>query len=730
MARNYAWHTALIGMCLLLTIQQAALARDSLISQIETRIGRLKSEIQIDLRAPSAVLSVSPSREGKLILIQTRILHDQELQTFDDLQRPDWLGIGQAGHGSIYDSIQFKRETHLLSEFTIQLAHSSPFTVSTSNDQRSLLITINRPRYKDYIAGTLPGAQLAALEQHPADPAPPSTKNHLSADQQKRFDTMMENARQAFVKTDYATAIRLYTKLSREASGRMAQDALEYLGVSRERNKQVAQAKRVYTQYLNLFKNDTDQIRVRQRLLGLASQSRLAKSPLRKAVPRKQPSRWTFYGGFSSYYRYADLTIEALDAQRDTNQDRHLDLQSSLSNDLNVTARYQSDAWDIRSRFSGGYVSDMLDDSKGDYQRLSDFHIDIHSKRGAWSLRGGRQSSSSGGVLGRFDGVRFTKTLSESWRINAVTGMPVDSSSNVQLEKDRVFYGLNADYRPDDSSWEFNGFFIEQRIHSTLDRRAIGGEARYFDQDKSLFTLLDFDVSYGSLNNFLLIGNWKLSDSISINLSSDYRNSPVLTTRNAIQGQIAGSFEHLLDSYSDSELRDIAKDRTAESLYINAGLNYALTQQWQLYANVSLSNFSSMPASAGVEALAGTGNEYSYDVQFIGSSIFKEYDTMIAGLRYFDGSQSKRYSLRFDTRYPVMKGFRINPRLHIDLRDDVRRGQTQWIYKPLLRMDYRWDKKHRLEAEFGGEWSDREISDTVSEKTQGWIGSFGYRYDF
>jgi hypothetical protein len=103
---------------------------------------------------------------------------------------------------------------------------------------------------------------------------------------------------------------------------------------------------------------------------------------------------------------------------------------------------------------------------------------------------------------------------------------------------------------------------------------------------------------------------------------------------------------------------------------------------------------------------------------------------MIAGLRYFDGSQSKRYSLRLDARYPLLKGFRINPRFHVDLRDDVRRDQTQWVYKPMLRMDFRWAKKHRIEAEIGGEWSNREIADNVDEKTQGWIGALGYRYDF
>ena len=43
-----------------------------------------------------------------------------------------------------------------------------------------------------------------------------------------------------------------------------------------------------------------------------------------------------------------------------------------------------------------------------------------------------------------------------------------------------------------------------------LDRRAVGGEARYFDPVKSLLSYVDYDISYGQLNTLLLLGNWTL----------------------------------------------------------------------------------------------------------------------------------------------------------------------------------------------------------------------------
>jgi hypothetical protein len=51
------------------------------------------------------------------------------------------------------------------------------------------------------------------------------------------------------------------------------------------------------------------------------------------------------------------------------------------------------------------------------------------------------------------------------------------------------------------------------------------------------------------------------------------------------------------------------------------------------------------------------------------------------------------------------------------------------IYLPSLRLDYRLKRRLRLEAEIGGEYSDREIVDG-SEKNRSYFVSIGYRADF
>ncbi len=42
---------------------------------------------------------------------------------------------------------------------------------------------------------------------------------------------------------DYAGAIRLYTKILEQPDNQYSQDSLEYLGLARERNDQLAQAR-------------------------------------------------------------------------------------------------------------------------------------------------------------------------------------------------------------------------------------------------------------------------------------------------------------------------------------------------------------------------------------------------------------------------------------------------------------------------------------------------------
>ena len=91
----------------------------------------------------------------------------------------------------------------------------------------------------------------------------------------------MEEARQKMTSEDYAGAIRIYTKVSQSAENRYSQDALEFLGLARERKAQLAQAKLVYRDYLERYPDGEGAERVRQRLLALITVRKQPREKLR-----------------------------------------------------------------------------------------------------------------------------------------------------------------------------------------------------------------------------------------------------------------------------------------------------------------------------------------------------------------------------------------------------------------------------------------------------------------
>ena len=682
--------------------------------------------IRIKFNLPVNINAYSPRSQGSLLNIGVQT--PSPIPDFDpgEVGKEDWLGINEPGHQKLYSSIRFERTSIREGILVITFRDTISYTVTIGSDARSVVIQTDMklPIETDgpQISEDLPDR--VDIEDFPEG--------------ESKQAELMEEARQAMIASDYARAIQVYTKILIEADRDVApgavspkrlvyiKRALEFLGVARERKGQLAHANAIYREYLEKYPDGEDAIRVEQRIAGILSMAQ-PKPGRRKSVAAAESDQgpeWAVFGGFSQFYRYADLTIE----EEDTDT-----LEDSLRSDLDLTARVQTERWDFRSRLSGGYVTDLKDEPAGDEKRLSDFYLELRDKHSDASIRLGRQNSSKGGVLGRFDGFLGGTNLGERFRLNLVTGYAVDSSSDVTVDTNRYFYGLNMDFAPYDSAWQYNAFVIEQKLAGRVDRRGVGGEVRYFDAYKSFFALLDYDVEFDELNTMLLIANVTLEGGTNFSVTADYRNSPTLTLRNALSGQQQQRIEALLEIYTEEELRQFAMDRTAKSEFINAGVTQPLNDVYQLTANVSMTNFSSTPESGGVLALEGTGDEFSYDIGLIASSLFMENDTSIFTLRYFDGERSKRTSVNFDSRYPLTRNLRLNPRIRIDFQDAVDAESEEWRFRPSLRMDYRWRRRLHLELEIGGEWTSRDVTLAFGEETQtteGYYVSIGYRLDF
>ena len=581
----------------------------------------------------------------------------------------------------------------------------------------------------------LDGSAAAVTRKQPpprAEPGPAArVGGGVTALELEKMGGYMSEAARLMTDRDYDGAVRLYTRVLEYPENASSRDALEYLGLARERKGQLAQAKAAYDSYLERYPKGEGATRVRQRLAGLLTATMSPKAKLQAAKARKTgATKWDMFGGFSQFYRRDENTSQVNDDDKLTNV-----TQSSLSSDLDITGRLRNGDYDLRTRFTGGYLYDFLNSGDDSEATVSSLYFDATNRSSRFAMRLGRQSRGSGGVLGRFDGLLLDLPVTRRFSVAATAGFPVNSSRD-GFDRNRYFYGLNLELEDFLPGWDASAFFIEQKAWGILDRRAVGGELRYFDVRRSFFTLVDYDIFYNALNTAQLLGNWTTGNKTTFNVVLDYRNSPILTTSNALQGALNPNdnitplvtIEEMLAFFTEQEIYQFAQDRTANSRLGTLGVSKPVTEKLQVSADVTLSNLGDTVGSGGVAAVPGTDIEFYYNLQFIGSNLIKEGDITIAGLRFIDATASQTTSLSLNTRYPVNRDFRVNPRFRVDFRKNTD-DTEQFIYRPSARLTYSIRRRFRLEAEIGGEWSDREIV-AGSAKTKSYFVNIGYRADF
>ncbi len=550
-----------------------------------------------------------------------------------------------------------------------------------------------------------------------------------------RLSQMFGEAKDAMTAKNYRGAIRLLTRILREPGGRYRRESRELLALARERNGQLAHAKAEYKKYLLEYPEGEATERVRQRLAGLLTASKAPKKSLGKKTRRARRAAapvWRVFGGLSQFYRRDILRTQAAGTTI---------TQSRLPTNVNLSARRRGKDYDLRFQFTGGHELDFLDAADSDTS-VSELFFDAFHKGGSRaSLRAGRQSRSTGGVLGRFDGALVGYGFSPKLKLNAVFGYPVNDTDDTTITTDKHFTGLSADLGTFNERWDFNVFVIDQQVDGITDRRAAGGEARYFSAGRSLFSLVDYDISYRTLNTFLVLGTWTLPDRTSFNATFDRRKSPILTTSNALQqlnaaGTSILSISDALGTFSKDELRQFARDRAATTTSFTLGASRPLSEKFQITGDANVSHTSGTDASlnskllnGGIDGTSSSGYDFFISTQLIGSGLLKEGDIGILGLRYSDVNTSDTVSLNINTRYPFTRAFRINPKATLSYRQNKRDTGERFTLTPSLRVENRWKKQVRFEAEVGGEWAkDRRAGS--AEITRSYFVNAGYRINF
>ncbi len=534
-----------------------------------------------------------------------------------------------------------------------------------------------------------------------------------------KLGILYERGKQAMIDRDYSKAISHFTKILQYKDTPYHKDSLELLGLARERNNQLAHAKAEYQKYLKLYPKDEDAERVKQRLRGLLTARSKPKEKLGTNNNPGDKEDWEIFGSFSQFYRRQI---------NETDITPSITTESSLASDIVISGRKKGLDWSQRFDFVANHYYSFLSGVDANDGKIYTLFYDLSNKDNDLDMRLGRQTHSSDGVLGRFDGLIVKKRIGNNKRINLLAGYPVELSLGNSIRTNRQFYAVSMDFESIFNKTDLKLYYIEQTNDVLTDRKAVGTELQYIDDFKSLFMLIDYDTFYNKLNQATLVGNWRYKDKSNLNIVADSRSSPLLTTNNALIGQTAGTIEELRQTYLDSEIYQFARDRTADFDSLTIGYSNPITDKYQINTDITVSSLNSTITSGGVDGTPGTGNEYFFNIALLINGLFTDNDITVAGIRYSDASTSETTSANFSSRFSLNKNWRLNPRLNVDLRSDDN-GSERTTYKSRLIINYRSKQNLKYDLELGYENSETTTG-SVTSTDKNYYLYIGYIYDF
>jgi hypothetical protein len=558
----------------------------------------------------------------------------------------------------------------------------------------------------------------------PASESESKTATSPATDLERQAATLMEEGRAAIIREDNTAAIDRFTRILALPSSAQAQLAEEFLGLAWERQGDSARAKQVYEQYLRKYPEGEDAMRVRQRLANLSGPT---PAPALREARKKETARTDIYGSVAQHYYNGNSKIdtETRDPVANTLATQSLSLtdQSALVNSIDFNWRRRTDTGDDRLVLRDTYHANFLD-NQDDINRLTDAYYERRSKTAGWSARAGRQPGNTGGVIGRFDGLIVGKGLGAKWRLNAVAGQPMFAISDTKP----VFYGLNAEFGPFRSNWSGNLYAIQQTVEGLLDRQAVGTELRYSTARGAVFSLLDYDTSFGELNTAYLQGSWQNGLHTTFNLLLDQRKTPTLQLHTAVIGESTNSIAALQQLYTEDELRARASALTATSTLASFGVTHPFNSTWQLGGDVRLSRISETTGTTSVPAVPDTGNVWTYSLQAIATAFFAERDVTVLSVSAITADTYDGQALSLTSRALFGANWTLDSTLNWYAQSGPAEVELSRL-SPLFRLSYLWKDHVTLDAELGAELS-RSTSPTVSDRNQRNYFSFGYRWDF
>ena len=524
-------------------------------------------------------------------------------------------------------------------------------------------------------------------------------------DVERNAAELARDARAALESGDFERAVGLLNRLLNLPPNAWSQEAQEQIGLARERLDETAKAKAEYELYLKLYPDGPGADRIRQRLAALAA------TPAGVAGAAR-PGAVTYWGSISQYYyggqsRTTTTTIVTPATGATTIDTANLSGidQSQLANTVDLTTRYRDANWDNRIVVRESYLVNFLK-GVGNSNQLNALYAETRYQPAQLMGRFGRQSATTGGVLGLFDGAVASWGLADNWRVGGVVGQPVESQLGGTK---KTFYGANVEAENLAGRWSGNMFAIRQNVSGYEDRTGIGGELRYFDASWNVYSLLDYDPTFRATSIAMVQGNVQFPTGTSLNLLYDYRRTPTLQLTNALVVDPASNIGNLVQTLGLDATRDLAKAVTPVSRVAFLGVTQQLSPRWQLGGDFRISTLTGTPAfGTNYPGVPSTGNVYTYTLQAIANNLTPWQDILVANGSYLTSREINAVQLGLDFRFNVWQDVLVEPLLRWYRQTDAH-DTTLTRTTPGLHLLWRVKDRFSIEAE-----ADYEISHTNS----------------
>jgi hypothetical protein len=547
-------------------------------------------------------------------------------------------------------------------------------------------------------------------------------------------------------------AIEAFNNVLKLPPNAYSQDAQLWIGISREKLGQSGKAVLEYQTYMKLYPDGHLAAWVKDRLDKLkVSQPSLFLPPTKPgAAPvllHNTEFQYSEFGSISMYYYqgFSQTNISPTPGAVQSPQTISNTYQKSLMTNVNMMARSYNNEYDNRLVFQDFFAANFLH-GQASKQRLGAAYYEMKDRIVNYSVKIGRQSGLGGGVMGRFDGISAGYGFGTGMRANVVTGQLSDYS----IDAKPTFNGISLDFGTK-SPMGGSVYFINQNVSGITDRRAVGGNLRYFEQRFNVMGMLDYDVQIKALNMVMLQGtvNGIGNGATDLNFLLDHRRSPILDIRNAALFSTT-PIAALIQDRTKDELIQLAKQRTQTSNMAQIGMTNHLNEKWNIGTDFTISNTSALPRSGGntslpcsdvdnqaviplegcVDAQPSSGNAWTISERMTGLGVIQPRDITNFSLSYSKNRLSAYNVFQVSNHVDLREKWTLDTTLLLNMQHDNTGGKSYDI-SPTARAAYMLRNNLSVDGQFGIDWNKNSNSASQTSTTS-WreFFSFGGRYNF